>query len=217
MRWCSGKGIPFVLGALSLYILFSAGRMGAASLLCGNVSNELDAWIRNGKQPAAASVSRLSDQLVWAERLASDNPEPMIEQARLALLRAAAPGLIDSERASILDAGLGSLRRALSLRPASPYAWSLLMQLKSVLGQHDAEFRHAIERTVNLGPWETELQPIVLDAGLRAWGDLPAAERDMVRSIYRRGLARDAGRMLQVLLSHPNGCVIASGYDGCVR
>lgn len=215
MKRGAGKGIPFVLGALLLFVLFSALRMGTATLLDGHARSELDAWIRNGELPDASRVSNISSALAWAQRFAPDNPEPLMEQARLSLLRASTPGLVESVRMDILSAGLDPLRRALALRPASPYSWALLLQLKQGLGQYDAEFRRAMERTVTLGPWETGLHPIVLDAGLRAWSSLPEAEREMVKGNYRRGLDRDAGLMLQVAMSHRNGCVVASGYDGC--
>ena len=175
------------------------------------------AWSSGVNRPGVSDLDALSRVLEAALLIAPDNPDHYEDMARLALLRSGMPGTAGAARSGWLRQGLVSIRRAIALRPASPYDWAVLLRLKSESGEYDAEFRRSLERTVTLGPWEPGLQGVVLDAGLNAWDVLPVAEREMVRESYHRGLKRQAGAMLDVIFAHRNGCVVSTGYDGCVQ
>ena len=49
-------------------------------------------------------------------------------------------------------------REALELRPAWPYFWANLALAKAEAGIFDEEFRLAVERAVETGPWERQVQ-----------------------------------------------------------
>jgi hypothetical protein len=68
-------------------------------------------------------------------------------------------------------------RHGLRLTPSWPYLWNRLVINKLLLKQFDSELTGAIERAVELGPWEQSVQYAVAMAGLSYWPNLP----DMAR------------------------------------
>jgi hypothetical protein len=211
-----GKGLSWVLGALALFVVFSAVRLGAADLLCGHAADRMAKWPQGGGD--ASSVDGVSRILDAARRIAPDNPDVHETAARLDMVRADRPGADDAERKAALRHGITQIRRAISLRPVSPYGWAILLRLKSGLREYDAEFRRSLERTASLGPWEPELQATVADAGLGAWAALPESERKMVGESIARGMKRQAGTMFAIARAHLARCAAAGRNDaGCAR
>ncbi len=215
MRRSIGTGILWVTGALLLFVMFSATRIGIADFLSGYIRKEIAAW-SSGKVPLDVSdQAEVSRVLVVAQLISPGNPDHYEDMARLDLVRSGMPGITGAERTGLLRRGLVSIRRAIVLRPASPYSWAILLRLKNELGEYDAEFRRSLERTVTLGPWEPELQLVVADIGWSAWAGLPDAEREMVSENLVRGMKRQAEAMLVVAQSHRDGC--GSEGMGCSR
>lgn len=211
-----GKGLSWVLGALALFVVFSAVRLGAADLLCGYAADRMAKWPQGGGDASSVDgVSRILDAVRW---IAPDNPDVYEAAARLDMVRADRPDAGDEERETALRHGITQIRHAISLRPVSPYGWAILLRLKSGLGEYDAEFRRSLERTVSLGPWEPDLQVMVADVGLRAWAALPDAERKMVGESIARGMKRQAGTMFAIARAHLDGCAAARRDDAdCAR
>lgn len=212
MECLRNKGVLWVLAALLLFVIFSAARSGAADLLSGYARNEMGAWPSAAIPPDA--VDHVSSALAVARFIAPGNPDHYEDLARLALVRSAMPEVNGAEKQARLKEGLVQIRKAIALRPVSSYSWATLLLLKRELAEYDAEFRHGLERAVTLGPWEPAVQPIVADAGLSAWSALPAAEQEMVRENFVRGMKRQAGAMIAIVRSH--GCGGKSDA-GCAR
>lgn len=211
-----GKGLSWVLGALALFVVFSAVRLGTADLLCGHAADRMAKWPQGGGD--ASSMDGVSRILDAARLIAPDNPDIHETTARLDMARADRPGVGAAERETALRRGVAQIRRAISLRPLSPYGWAILLRLKSGLGEYDAEFRRSLERTVTLGPWEPTLQAAVVDAGLGAWAALPEAERKMVGETIARGMKRQAGAMFAIARARHARCAAAGRDDeGCAR
>jgi hypothetical protein len=63
-------------------------------------------------------------------------------------------------------------RRALLISPAWPDYWDKLIKNKVSLKQFDSELAGAMERAVNLGPWEILVQYDVAFIGLEHWDNL---------------------------------------------
>lgn len=191
--------ILWVLGALLIFVVFSAARIGAADFISGYVRNEMAAWTSSAVSPDASKLDNVARALVVAQWIAPDNPDHYEDMARLELVRAGLSGVA-------ARTGLAPIRQAIALRPASAYSWAILLRLKNELGEHDAEFRRSLERTVTLGPWEPNLQLVVAEAGWSAWAELPDAEREMVRENQVRGMKRQAAAMLAIAQAYPQDC-----------
>lgn len=102
--------------------------------------------------------------------------------------RASLPGSVGRERTEALEEAALRYRQSLVTRPLWPHAWSLLLGVKSQLGQIDGEFRLALERTTTTGPEERRPQLQVIEAGLRHWSRLAGGERDLVRDTAQAAL-----------------------------
>jgi hypothetical protein len=89
-------------------------------------------------------------------------------------------------------------RRALALRPGSPYAWSSLALIKLKLGERDAELHSAIVAAARLGPWEPEVQLALAEIAFRAFEELPAAAQGAVRGAIERGLKRQDAKIFEM-------------------
>jgi len=196
------KLIVWISIAFLLYLIFSAVRIGAADLLSKYARNEMDAWALNA--PASSAVDKVYRAIDMARLIAPDRPDSYENLARLILARSKA--LNGAARSASLIEGHALIRQAIVLRPVSPYSWAVLMQLKSELGEYDAEFRRALERAVTLGPWEPWVQPIVAEVGLRAWGELAFAEQEMVRKNFVRGMKRQAETMMLIAQKQRRRC-----------
>ena len=212
-----GTSILWIPGALLLFVLFSAVRIGTADFLSGYIRNEMAAWSSSAAPPDAAGLAEVSRALDVAQLIAPGNPDHYEDMARLDLLRSGMPGTTGSEKNGLLRHGLTLIRQAIALRPASQYSWAILLRLKNELGEHDAEFRRSLERTVTLGPWEPELQLVVADVGWGAWAELPGEEREKVRENLVRGMERQAEAMLAIAQAHSDGCGGEDTSASCSR
>ncbi|MGE5490044.1 MAG: hypothetical protein ACM31P_02030 [Actinomycetota bacterium] len=211
MRLSVPSGILGVL--VSFFILLSAVRIGAADLLYGHAREELATWTPGAA--GGASLDRISRGLDLAGRLSPDDPDRYEGLARLALTRAGQPGASPEERAGLLRQGLAAIREAVALRPGSAYGWAIELLVKKELGEHDEAFRRALRMTARLGPWEPELQRIVVDAGLEAWTDLPEAEQAVVMQVLLHGMKRQPSAMRAIAEKHAPRC--GGGEGNCPR
>lgn len=188
------------------YVIISAVRIGVADLLSGYAESELQAWSSSTIRSDASAVDNVSRALGVARLIAPDNPDHHEHLARLALVRSGMPGISESERNLHLVYGLEQIRKAIDLRPVSPYSWVIMLQLKRQRAEYDPEFFHGLERAVTLGPWEPAVQLIIADVGLSAWAALPSAEQEMMKANFARGVKRQAKQIISIFRMHRNVC-----------
>ena len=98
---------------------------------------------------------------------------------------------------SLAEAGV-HLRRALALRPVSPYTWSDLAMQQYRSGDTGPEFQTALGFAARLGPNEPPVQGVLADYGLAVLDELPQANRLAVESAVASGMRRAPGYFLQV-------------------
>lgn len=219
MECLRSRSILWVLGIFLLFVIYSAARIGVADLLSGFARNKMNAWSSSAVRPDAAALESIARALNVARKIAPDNPDYLEYLVLLTSVRADMPGINDAEKNAQLAQGLLLIRQAIALRPASSYSWATLLLLKRAHGEYDAEFRHALERAVTLGPWEPYVQRVVADAGMSAWAALPRAEQEMVRENIVRGMKWQSAAMLPILQAHRNNCSgeRAKSDAGCSR
>lgn len=209
--------IPWALGGLLLFVVFSAARIVAADLYSGYVRDEITASFSREHGPDVASLTAVSSRLAITRWLSPDDPDLHEGAARLALMRARLPGATAAERKAALVESLAAIRRTIALRPVSPYGWAILLRVKEGLGEYDAEFRRALHGAVILGPREPEVQVVVVDVGLKAWSALPGAEQAMVMGSVLRGIKRQGATVPGNAQVQRSDCVEASRDSGCTR
>lgn len=86
------------------------------------------------------------------------------------------------------EKALAYSRRALLLRPSWLYLWDNLVVSKVRLKQYDSELTGAMERAINLGPWDESVQYDVATLGLDAWDGLDQAARETVTMATERSI-----------------------------
>jgi hypothetical protein len=100
-------------------------------------------------------------------------------------------------------------RHGLRLTPSWPYLWNRLVINKLLLKQFDSELTGAIERAVELGPWEQSVQYAVAMGGLSYWPILPDMAHQHILLAIEQSLIMDQVKPQKIydakrILSHVN-------------
>ncbi len=101
--------------------------------------------------------------------------------------------------------------KAVVLRPTSPYAWANRAWARYHLGLLDAEFYAALENAIRLGPWEREVQLVVVDLGLGLWPLMSPDLRVKILGMVQRGQRRYAQNMIDIATRYgrlPEVCTV---------
>ena len=200
------KYLLWIIVAFLLFVLISAARFGVAELFSLSANRTIESWKSAKLPPSAMQIESVARQFESARFFDAANPASHENLARLSLVRAGLPAVLPAAKRLLLLAGLAQIRSAIRLRPVSPYSWSILLRLKRELGEFDAEFRFALQRAVELGPWEPELLAALADVGLSAWDALPAAEQALIQQVFVRGMERQDKLMRDVAQAHRSPC-----------
>lgn len=88
---------------------------------------------------------------------------------------------------------------ALTQRPTSAGAWAYLALTKLYLDEQDGELFEALRHADELGPWEPEVQQLVLFVSLSVWDKLGASEQAAAVRTLERTAQRDAGKAANIV------------------
>lgn len=179
-----------IITVLLAFVLFSAFRAGMASLIWFKTSHSLDTWHSARRMPTADQFEAVVKQIDFALFLTNSDPKLYENKARLRLVSAQFSADNSVEREAQLRSGLSEIQTALRLRPISPYSWAIFLSIKRDLKEYDGEFRHALHRVIELGPWEPLLLPVLIDVGSSAWSSMPAKEQVLIQQLFILGLEK---------------------------
>ena len=188
-RKLATAAIILLLAGLSLVAL----RWGVADVYGFLARSELESW----QQPA--SEQQWQDALgngLKALEFEPGNPDHLDTVGRIYLYRARSPAIDEVRRGVARINAAAYIRRALRQRPGWPYSWANLVLAKLQLKQIDAEFSHAIERAVTLGPWEPWVQLVIVEAGLSSWEQLDTHTRALIVEEIDRALKTQLQAMM---------------------
>lgn len=206
------KSLLWGVGSFLVLVLIIVLRFGAAEWVSVGTREDVQSMFDERRIPSADESSSIVSRLAWAERLSPwDNTAVLVDQARFSLLHAAQVGLSVEERREILRAGHADTLDAIRSNPASPYRWTMLLLIKRDLGEFDEEFRHALRRATELGPWEPSLLLIQADVGLSALDKMPVEEQEIILQVLERGLKRQEKAINGVLRAHMSPCTEGKG------
>ena len=90
------------------------------------------------------------------------------------------------------------LHQALLERPTAPSIWANLALSKLQLGEIDAELFQILRWADELGPWEPDVQNIVIEASLVSWAWLEPDQREAVVRTMLRGAQRNPGNIARI-------------------
>lgn len=213
MESLAKKSLLWITVVFLLFVLISAFRLGVAELFALSARQEMEGWGDANQPPSIEQVETVAHRFEIARFLSNGNPDHYEYLARLSLVRVTQAGMQPDVKRTQLLAGLTDIRTAIRLRPVSPYSWTILLLLKRDLHEYDAEFRFALHRAVELGPWEPQLLSLLADVGLSAWDTMPEEEQALVQQVFVRGMQRQAKQMGDVATAHRNPC--AEKQAGC--
>ena len=188
------------------FLAVVSARWGMADSLTYAANNQINTWLARRIAPPAERWETVREELVEAETLAAADPQP---PELLAALFLHAAGRNDQAAQA-----LAPLRRALELRPSSPYTWANLVDAYYRLGMTAGPFGRILSMAHRLGPSEPEVQRLVVDVGLAMWDELGSETRAAVESAVAAGVKRNPLEILQI--SERRGrlsmaCALAAG------
>jgi hypothetical protein len=179
-----------LLGVPLAVCLVLAARWGIADLTLRSADEAQAEWRQReaaGKgRPDFAEWSKVHEALLGAVELQPGNPVFLEAIGNLQLQRSVGDPLALVFKTD----GLGSFQRATVLRPTSPYQWANIAWLKHQMGEVDAQFYTALENAAVLGPWEREVQLVVLDVGFAVWDVAPERIRTLVITTWKNAQVR---------------------------
>ncbi len=88
--------------------------------------------------------------------------------------------------------------RAGVLLPTSPNAWANRAWTKYYLGQIDRDLFAALQNAINMGPWEPEVQFVVIDLGFALWEVMPVDLRPQVLELAQNGARRHGAQIIAI-------------------
>ena len=195
-RWLAACGAILLTGAC-----YFCADWGLANLVAANATAmQLDLQTRATRSVGtieAREVQAVGDALHHAQRVDPFNPntaEQLGSHYALSVRDADAAGNVVSHWAKARQ----HYASAVVLRPTSPYSWANLAWTKFHLKQIDAEFYRALDSAIRLGPWEPEVQFVVVDLGFALWDQLPAEMRPRILAIAQNGQRRYATQIVAI-------------------
>ena len=195
-RWVAGCGALLLAGVS----VFCADQGLADLLALDAATKQSDLQNRTTRTVGAVEpreVKAVGDALLHAQRADPLNPNTAEQLGSHYALNVRSAETVDADRSHWAKAR-EHYANAVVLRPTSPYSWANLAWTKFHLRQVDAEFYGALESAMRLGPWEPEVQFVIVDLGFAVWADLPVEMRSKVLAIAQNGQVRYATQIAAI-------------------
>lgn len=195
------RTVAIVVIVSSVVMAFYAARWAIADIHAYSVRYAIERWQKLSTGPGQTDINEAKSKANQALSWMPDSAEYYELRARVFLYAASHP---DSENAeSDLLAALSDHERAIEHRPNWPYSWASKALIKAYLTQFDNEYTEAIKRAESLGPWESSVNLMLLEAGVLNWGGLSKETRQSVVSAAERA-AHHRWRDVRNLLNRYN-------------
>ncbi len=189
-------GVPLVI--LLAGVAFFSMRWGLASLDLWRASQIMEQLVA-GELPLARQqelLDRGMAHLDKAQRLNGDHPDLFDKRGQFLYWQAMTFADAGLERGALLERAVEEYRKALAMRPAWPYFWANLVVAKAEWGIFDREFRLAVRRAVETGPWEPRVQLQLIRVDFAEQQRLDRRSREHIDSMLERALQTQAGQVL---------------------
>ena len=195
-RALAGSGAFLLIGVCVLCARWGMADLGLVDATARQTALQ-ERIAGNGAPADVQEVRAIGEALTRAQHLEPGNPATAEQLGSLFALNvrdAATGNAIGSQRARALE----QYSMAVAMRPTSPYSWANLAWTKYYLGQVDAAFYRALDNASRLGPWEPEVQFVVVDLGFALWDELPVEWRARILTTARNGQQRYAAQIAAI-------------------
>lgn len=182
----SSLGRWYVFGLIAIIVLLALSSVFA---LFANVSSYYakgaeQNWSRDSVELTLPRWQQAASNLHTSLVLAPGHPDYLQSLGRLYSWAGTLPEEVE------LTAGLEHYLQVAAARPYWPYSWSELAFLKAQMGEFDAEFDTAWDRSLTLGRWENKVSLTLLKIGAYRWRELSKAQRNKAYELFARELNR---------------------------
>jgi hypothetical protein len=154
-----------------------------------DASVEMNTWAASGNHPAEQTREWVRRDLQDA---LSHDPSNASAYELLGVLE-----LSQSESEGHIIRSLDNFVHSAELRPTSPYTWANILEAMYLQGHTAGSFPHVLSTAARLGPFEPEVQRVVVDYGLALWDEAPSI-RKTVTHMVANGMRRSPKEMLQI-------------------
>ncbi len=211
---------PFLASATTVVLAwggFTIAQFGLADVLSINGNRELAAWEVSGA-PLTPEIAYLVERNInQAIEIAPRNGEYHETMGTLQWALASVAERSDEARARSLAASLEAFRTATTHARTSPYAWGNLLLTKHRAGEVDMEFDRALRNAARFGPFEPNVQAMIIEAGLWNWGRLDANQHAIVAATVDRAWETNAGSVMREALAAPGRALWCAGDGGLLK
>jgi putative inorganic carbon (HCO3(-)) transporter len=186
----SGKKIVLSAMAVLVYLVYVVGCWGYADLLAGEAS-ATKSQRPAGNEKLAAWLDASEHPLAQALRLDPGNSKLWRQMGELYSWRVSninEPARKKELWRQVLQYQLKSAAQ----RPASAFIWTDIALTKDRLGEYDATFLAALEKSALLAPWDPSVEYRIAEIGLTSWYRLSDAARQVVIGAIERGMVSQA-------------------------
>ena len=165
--------IAVLMAAALLWAAWTTIQRGRAESFADEVEIAQQEWIatqrKTGALPDITALRAATAALELARRLDEINPRYAELLGQIYAAVAISGDVVKGFDARSLD----YFAEAVVRRPSSPYAWANLAWAKYQAGQIDRVLMTALAQAARLGPWEKEVQFVVVDLGFALWAEIP--------------------------------------------
>jgi len=204
-------GLPLVLLFITLGT-FSL-RWGLASLDLWRATETMKLLVSadGSIQSKVALLAQGMTQLDRAQELGGDNPDLFDKRGQFYYWQALNLANVGRQRGALLEQASEQYREALKMRPLWPYFWANLVVAKAEWGIFDQEFRKAVRRTVETGPWEPRVQLMLIRVDFIEQQRLDRRSRERIDEMLKRAVQiqpREVLRLASSLSQLPRVCAM---------
>lgn len=211
---------PFMAGVTTVIVVwtgYAIAQFGLADVLSIRGSRHLAAWEVSGTPLSPEVAYLVDDYMTKAIAIAPRNAEYHETLGSLDYALSLVEERSDEARARSLASSLDRFREATRHARTSPYAWGNLMLTKARAGELDAEFGAALQNAARYGPFEPNVQGMIIGAGLANWARLDANQRAVVAATVDRAWETNAGTIVREALAAPGREVWCAGDGGLLK
>jgi len=161
-------------------------------------------WQKSNQTPDVRMWKWVHEAMYWSVQLDPDNAEYRNDMGRLYEFTAIKMSEHDSQVKPLLEISLSFFRDAVRRRPSWARAWANLTLTKHRLGNIDAEFMFALDRSIKLGPAVPAVQQIIAETGIANWRKLSVPMRKEVLKNIHGGLGSLRKNQIVSIMDHYN-------------
>ncbi len=166
-----------------------------------HVNATLDQWYENKKPVSLSDWQELEIFAISSLHINEDNTAMLNALARVYDYRSAKMARSINDRLFYGEKSIQYYRMVIGNRPAWPYGWMNLAQVKARLGRLDDEFKQALFQLLKTGPWERLTLPVIIQLGLFSWHNLDDDSHQLLLDYFLVAQDERAVEVLNMLQS----------------